>query len=111
MRDKVDILIALGTCATDGGIPRRPTCSANDDIFEKVFRDCPTHDAAGHPKTDVIPFYTDNVMALDEVVEGGHLSFRAARPIRTGSPTPCWRSSTGRPSGPSRSGASATPAR
>lgn len=68
MRDKVDILIALGTCATDGGIPAQANMYSNDDVLEKVFRNCPTHGPLETPK-DVIPAYTDTVKALDEVVK------------------------------------------
>jgi F420-non-reducing hydrogenase small subunit len=68
MRDKVDILIALGTCATDGGIPAQANIFTNDAIFEKVFRDCPTHEPAETP-TEIVPAYTDTVKAIDEVVK------------------------------------------
>ncbi len=68
MREKVDILIALGTCATDGGIPAQANMYSNEDVLEKVFRDCPTHEPAEDPR-DVIPLYTENVAALDEIVK------------------------------------------
>jgi F420-non-reducing hydrogenase small subunit len=68
MREKVDILVALGTCATDGGIPAQANIFPNDDIFEKVFTDCPTHEPAETP-TRVVPQYTDTVKAIDEVVK------------------------------------------
>ena len=68
MREKVDILIALGTCATDGGIPAQANIFPNDDIFGKVFSDCPTHEPAETP-TRIVPQYTDTVKAIDEVVE------------------------------------------
>ncbi len=68
MREKVDILIALGTCATDGGIPAQANIFPNDDIFGKVFSDCPTHEPAETP-SQVVPQYTDTVKAIDEVVK------------------------------------------
>jgi len=68
MREKVDILIALGTCATGGGIPAQANIFSNDDIFAKIYGDCPTHEPAG-PPTEVIPKYTENVKAIDEVVK------------------------------------------
>jgi F420-non-reducing hydrogenase small subunit len=68
MRDKVDILVALGTCATDGGIPAQANMFPNEAVFDKVYRGCPTHDAWETP-ADVIPMYTDSVMAIDEVVK------------------------------------------
>jgi F420-non-reducing hydrogenase small subunit len=68
MRDKVDVLVALGTCATDGGIPAQANMFANDEVFEKVFRGCPTHGAEETP-TDVVPPYTERVMAVDEIAK------------------------------------------
>lgn len=68
MREKVDVLIALGTCATNGGIPAQANIFANEDVFAKVYRDCPTHDPAATP-ADVVPSYTDSVKAIDEVVK------------------------------------------
>jgi F420-non-reducing hydrogenase small subunit len=89
MREKVDILVALGTCATDGGIPAQANIFPNDDIFEKVFTDCPTHERSSR--------WTS--------------SYPAVHRIRIGSPTRFWRSSTAKPSGHYRSVVSATPAR
>lgn len=68
MRSKVDILIALGTCATDGGIPAQANMWPNSEILAKVYGDCPTH-APGVGPTEVIPHYTDSVKAVDEVVK------------------------------------------
>jgi F420-non-reducing hydrogenase small subunit len=68
MRRKVDILIALGTCATNGGIPAQANMWSNDDVFAKVFTDCPTHDPVDTP-ADVVPAYLDNVKAVDEVIK------------------------------------------
>ncbi len=68
IREKVDILIALGTCATDGGIPAQANMFPNEEIFEKVFRGCPTHEPAATP-LEVVPAYTENVKAIDEIVK------------------------------------------
>ena len=68
MRDKVDILISLGTCATDGGIPAQANIFPNSAIFDKVYKDCPTHDPGELP-TEIVPPYIDTVKAVDEVVE------------------------------------------
>ncbi len=68
MREKVDILIALGTCATNGGIPAQINMWKNEEVLDKVFRDCPTHEPVDDP-TEVIPPFTDNVKAIDEVVK------------------------------------------
>jgi F420-non-reducing hydrogenase small subunit len=68
MRRKVDILIALGTCATNGGIPAQANMWKNDDVMAKIFKDCPTHDPVDTP-AEVVPAYLDNVKAVDEVVK------------------------------------------
>ena len=68
MRRKVDILIALGTCATGGGIPAQANMYSNDDVFAKIFGDCPTHEPGAPPK-EVVPAYTENVKAVDEIVK------------------------------------------
>jgi F420-non-reducing hydrogenase small subunit len=68
MREKVDILVALGTCATDGGIPAQANMYTNEVVLEKVYGDCPTHEPAQAP-TETVPPYTDKVMAVDEAVK------------------------------------------
>ncbi len=68
MRKKVDILIALGTCATDGGIPAQANMWKNEEVLTKVFGDCPTHAPANTP-TEVVPAYTESVKAVDEVAK------------------------------------------
>ena len=68
MRGKVDILIALGTCATDGGIPAQANMWTNEDVLAKVFGDCPTHEPVSTP-SEIVPPYTDSVKAVDEVVK------------------------------------------
>ena len=49
MRKKVNILIALGTCATNGGIPAQANMWKNEDVLAKVYGDCPTHEPTGSP--------------------------------------------------------------
>ncbi len=68
MRDKVEILIALGTCATDGGIPAQANMWKNEDVFQKVYANCPTHEPAGAP-TELVPPYTESVKAVDEIAK------------------------------------------
>lgn len=68
MRRKVKILIALGTCATNGGIPAQANMWPNQEVFEKIYRKSATTDPVETPK-DVVPPYTDRVMAVDEVVK------------------------------------------
>jgi F420-non-reducing hydrogenase small subunit len=68
MREKVDILVALGTCATDGGIPAQANMYTNEVVLEKVYGDCPSHEPAEAP-TETVPPYTEKVIALDEAVK------------------------------------------
>jgi F420-non-reducing hydrogenase small subunit len=68
MRKKTKILIALGSCAAYGGIPSQANMFTNEDIFEKVFRDCPSTDSAPDPDHPDVPKWLDNCKALDEVV-------------------------------------------
>jgi len=67
MRKKVKFLIALGTCATDGGIPAQANAWENSEILDKVFRDSVTTPPVETPTQDV-PKYTDRVFSVDEVV-------------------------------------------
>jgi F420-non-reducing hydrogenase small subunit len=68
MRKKVDILIALGTCATDGGIPAQANMWKNEEVLAKIFGDCPTHEPAEAP-TELVPAYTESVKAVDEIAK------------------------------------------
>jgi F420-non-reducing hydrogenase small subunit len=68
MRKKTKILIALGSCAAYGGIPSQANMFTNEDIFEKVFRGCPSTDSAPDPDHPDVPKWLDNCKALDEVV-------------------------------------------
>ena len=68
MRKKVDILIALGTCATNGGIPAQANIWKNEDVFAKVYGDCPTHDPTSTPN-ELVPPYIENAKAVDEVAK------------------------------------------
>ena len=55
MREKVDILIALGTCATNGGIPAQANMFKNDEVLDKVYGDCPTHEPVAAPDKVIPP--------------------------------------------------------
>ncbi len=68
MRKKTKILIGLGSCAAYGGIPSQANMFTNEDIFEKVFRGCPSTDSAPDPDHPNVPKWLDNCKALDEVV-------------------------------------------
>jgi F420-non-reducing hydrogenase small subunit len=68
MRKKVKFLIALGTCATNGGIPAQVNMWPNQEVYEKIFKKCATTDPSETPN-EVVPAYTDRVYAVDEVVK------------------------------------------
>ena len=67
VRKKVKILIALGTCATNGGIPAMMNMWKNDDLLDVYYRGTVTTDAADNP-TDVPPLL-DRVYGIDEKVK------------------------------------------
>lgn len=69
MRKKTQILIALGSCAAYGGIPSQANMFQNEEIFQKVFRESPSTDAAPDPVHANVPRWTDSCKALDEVVK------------------------------------------
>ena len=68
MRKKCKILIALGSCATCGGIPALANQSTTDELMEKVYRDSVTTEKNGLPR-EQIPVLTDRVYAVSEVVK------------------------------------------
>lgn len=68
MRAKCDVLLALGTCATHGGIPALINGTGNDDLLERYYRGCESNDPAPDP-TDIIPPLLDRGYALDEKVK------------------------------------------
>ncbi|MHC4487788.1 MAG: NADH-quinone oxidoreductase subunit B family protein [Planctomycetota bacterium] len=68
MREKCKTLIALGSCASFGGIPALANQFTVDEIYEKVFRGSKSTDSAPNP-TDEVPPLTDRVYALDEIVD------------------------------------------
>jgi F420-non-reducing hydrogenase small subunit len=67
MRRKCQILIALGTCATDGGIPAMINMYGNESLNEYVFKDSPSTDPAAVPNQHV-PQLLEYTYALDEFV-------------------------------------------
>lgn len=69
MRKKCKTLIALGSCACFGGIPALANMSSLDDLYQKVYRESKTTEAADTPSSDQLPKLTDRVYALDEVVK------------------------------------------
>ncbi len=68
MRKKCTIIISLGTCATNGGIPAQANAFGNDAVLDRVYKECPTGAKAEVPKV-VVPPYTDSVKAVNEVID------------------------------------------
>ncbi|MFW6236743.1 MAG: methyl viologen-reducing hydrogenase [Desulfovibrionales bacterium] len=67
MRKKCQILIALGTCATDGGIPAMINMYGNESLTDFVYKESHTTNAAEVPNQHV-PKLLDYCYALDEFV-------------------------------------------
>jgi F420-non-reducing hydrogenase small subunit len=68
MRKKCKTLISLGSCACFGGIPALANQYPLPDLYEKVYRQSKTTDAADTPSEDIPPLL-DRVYALDEVIK------------------------------------------
>lgn len=71
MRERCQILIALGTCATDGGIPALGNMYSLQEIKDFMYRESPTTVAGPDPdyKNYHIPEAFETVTALDEHVK------------------------------------------
>lgn len=68
MRKKCRILIALGTCATHGGIPALINQFAERDLFDRYYRTTETTDPGSAPR-EIVPPLLDRTYALDEKVK------------------------------------------
>ncbi len=68
MRKKCRIIIALGTCATHGGIPALSNSYTNEEIFDTYYATPTTDPPAGIP-TEGIPPLLDSCYALDEKIK------------------------------------------
>jgi F420-non-reducing hydrogenase small subunit len=68
MRKKCQVLIALGTCATHGGIPSLINLFPEDELFERYYRTTETTDPADTP-SEGIPRLLDRTYALDEKIK------------------------------------------
>lgn len=68
MRKKCKIIVAVGSCANFGGIPALGNLFTNDEIFQKVYRDSPSTDAAATPNQDIPPL-EDRVYSVAEVIK------------------------------------------
>jgi len=69
MRKKVKFLIALGSCAAFGGIPAQANMFKQDEVLEKVFRNCASTDPSPNPDDSAVPKWLDCCKGLDEVVK------------------------------------------
>lgn len=68
MRRKCKVLIGLGACATNGGIPALANQWTLDEMTEKVYRGSKSTDSAPTPGTN-IPALTDRVYAISELIK------------------------------------------
>jgi len=69
VRKKTKVLIALGSCATYGGVPAQANMWKNEEVFDKIFRHCSTTEPHADPTDPSVPPWTPTCMALDEVVK------------------------------------------
>ncbi|MDD2901108.1 MAG: hypothetical protein PHU44_01595 [Syntrophales bacterium] len=69
IRKKVKFLISLGSCACYGGVPAQANMFKNEEVFDKVFRDCVTTEPAPDPADPNVPKWTPTCAAVDEVVK------------------------------------------
>ncbi len=68
MRKKCDILIALGTCATHGGIPALINSFTNKELFDQYYHTESTDPGAKVPDNGLSPLL-DRCYALDEQIK------------------------------------------
>ena len=68
MREKCRILIALGTCATHGGIPALLNSWTMEEALDSIFHTWSTDDFQALPQ-DGVPAFLDRVYAVDERVK------------------------------------------
>jgi F420-non-reducing hydrogenase small subunit len=68
MRKQCKIIVALGTCATHGGIPALANSYENQEIFDRYYS-TETTDKADFRPSDGIPTLLDATYALDEKIK------------------------------------------
>jgi len=68
MRSRVNTLIAMGSCASFGGVPALANQFVLDEVYERVYRGNSTTEPGPTPSGDVPPLL-DRVYALHEVVK------------------------------------------
>jgi F420-non-reducing hydrogenase small subunit len=69
MRQKVKVLIALGSCAAYGGIPAQANMFKPEEAYEKVFRNCASTEPSPNPDDPAVPPWLDTCKAADELVK------------------------------------------
>lgn len=79
LRQKSKVLVAFGSCASEGCIPGLANVSNREEIFNTVYRDIPSNDNPDdirpQPKTEVpegtlhLPVFYDSVHTLDQIVK------------------------------------------
>jgi F420-non-reducing hydrogenase small subunit len=69
IRKKTKFLIALGTCACHGGVPAQANMFKNEEVFDKVFRQCASTESSPDPADPNVPKWTPTCAAVDEVVK------------------------------------------
>ena len=67
MRKSCKILIALGECACNGGIPAMANMDTVEDLYEKVYRESDSTESAETP-SDNLPPLLERVYAVEEIV-------------------------------------------
>lgn len=69
MRASCQVLIALGTCATHGGIPALINQFSDDDLMNRYYRTSETTDSSDTPDDPNLPAMLARTYALDEKVK------------------------------------------
>jgi F420-non-reducing hydrogenase small subunit len=69
MRKSCDVIIALGTCATHGGIPALINLHDNQALMERYYRTSETTDPHPTPADQVLPPILDRTYSLDEKIK------------------------------------------
>jgi F420-non-reducing hydrogenase small subunit len=69
MRRSCQVIVALGTCATHGGIPSLSNLFQGEDILERYYRGCENTDAHANPSDPALPPFFDRTYALDEKIK------------------------------------------
>jgi F420-non-reducing hydrogenase small subunit len=69
MRKSCQVIVALGTCATHGGIPSLANLFHNEDVLERYYRGCESNDPHANPADPALPPLFDRTYALDEKIK------------------------------------------